>query len=541
MALAAIPEVPGFKALSPLGVGPSSNIFSAHGEQMGRWIALTIYSTAVSDDRDANRFRRAYELTRRLGVHPHSVTLLDHGVTPDRRPYVVTEFYEHGTFDSRVTGHQPLPVDKTLRIGVALAGALETAHRADVVHGGVHPARILADSDDEPSLADTGLVPLVDPSGTEALLGPINYHAPPEVLEGDTLSAAADVYSLASTLYTLLTARPPYSSSDPEDTSAALLFRVLRHEVPPIARSDIPPSLEQALRGALHSNPRQRPATVLAFAQSLQGIQQEIGAPVTHPVLLDVAPSLKVVPETNTTALQPPSPAPPTHQPPVARSPAGQPGRDQAPQVFVPYPFSESEPWHDPLADIPPSSASGLDAVGLDHAAADPQPNAPSPFGGLQAFAPPPPSEPPDGHFTPGGSSPLPAEPVPDDLDLPDQQPLHERLAAAASVWSPERPVARDGAHPDGPPETVGTEAPDLPGRRAHRSSDRDASDPGSGRHTASVPLERPARGPRALPLIVLGAVVVVLLVGAVWMVISGSDPSDASPPGDPEDEQLVR
>jgi serine/threonine-protein kinase PknK len=315
MTLVAVPQLSGFQALSPLGYGPHSAIYSGYGDRLGRRVAVTLYTATC----DPWRFQRSYEVARRLGVHPHALTVLDWGTTADGHPYVVTELYEHGTFESRVTGHQVLPVDKMLRIGVALCGALETAHRAQVIHGGVHPARILADSDDEPSLADSGLVPVVDPSGSAALVGMPPYHAPPEVLENHHLSPATDVYSLASTLYTLLAARPPYWRGHPEDTAAALLLRVLQHDVTPIGRRDVPPSLENLLRSALRAEPDERPPRALAFGQALQAIQREIGAPVTEPVLLDVAPTLNLAAIDNGMFRpQPSSQAPPQ-------------------QIFVPY------------------------------------------------------------------------------------------------------------------------------------------------------------------------------------------------------------
>lgn len=325
MSLVAPPQLPGFKALSSLGHGPNSAIYSADSERLARRVAITVYGTTC----DPRKFQRAYEVARRLGAHPHAVTVLDWGLTVEGRPYVVKELYEHGTFESRVRGHQALPVDKTLRIGIALSGALETAHRAQVIHRGVHPARVLADSDDEPSLADCGLAPLVDPSGPAALLGAPDYHAPPEVLENDhvtrsDVSPATDVYSLASTLYTLLAARPPYWRGDPEDTAAALLLRVLQHEVAPIERSDVPDSVERVLQAALDGTPAQRPASALAFAQALQSVQREIGSTVTEPVLLDVVPTLH--------------PAVPDVPPETARGQGPQ-------QIFVPYPTPS---FHEP-------------------------------------------------------------------------------------------------------------------------------------------------------------------------------------------------
>jgi serine/threonine protein kinase len=293
MALAALPDVPGFSALSPLGYGPTSTIYSAQSSQLGRWVALTVYSASLPDERSQKKFRRAFDVARRLGTHPAAVTMLDCGVTADRHPFVATEIYERGTLEARVQ-NRPLPVDEVLRLGVALAGTLETAHRADVVHGGVHPARVLIGNDGEPALSDLGLVSLVERGGLAALVGPLSlsYHASPEVLEGEAVSNASDVFSLASTLYTALTGRPPYQRDVDDDTAASLLLRMLQHDVPPIERPDVPRSLQEALRRALSCSPRDRPGRALAFARDLQDCQNELGLPVAEPVVLDVAASL---------------------------------------------------------------------------------------------------------------------------------------------------------------------------------------------------------------------------------------------------------
>jgi serine/threonine protein kinase len=522
MALAAAaPDIPGFHALSQLGAGPSSSIFSAQSEGLGRWVALTIYQSPDRTNRtgpDADRFRRGFELTRRLGVHPHAITLLDWGLAPDGSPYIVTEFYEHGTFDTRVSGNQPLPVDKTLRIGIQVAGALETAHRAGVVHGGVHPARVLADSDDEPSLADIGLVPLVDPSGPDALLGPTNHHAPPEVLEGNEMSPATDVYSLASTLHTLLTAHPPYRT-EAEDTAAALLLRVLRHEHSPLNRPDAPATLVNALRSALHPDPRQRPASVLAFAQTLQGVQREIGAPQTDPVLLDVAPGLRGNGE--------PAPRPPATAP--APSPATQ--SAAPPQAAAPVPSSElPAAWPEPSAHQ--AQTSPAEQPPMPSARQHQVPSAPAD----QVRSPSVPTS-----WRPE-TSPAPQREMPS--ALPPVDPIDKAFVpypAPEAEGEGEPHEAGSGENPAGPPPSSapGTVQPPA---LAKRVEPHEMHAPATALHDEAPPTgSHPrliARGPKALPVIVLGAIVAVLVAGATWMVVSGSDPSDASSDTDPPTEQ---
>ena len=103
----------------------------------------------------------------------------------------------------------PLDVERALQVGVLLAGALETAHRAGIVHGDLQPARLVFGAHGEPLLVETGLAGFAVFPGLGALNNPVRYHAPPEVLERTEVSPATDVYSLATTVYALLAGAGP--------------------------------------------------------------------------------------------------------------------------------------------------------------------------------------------------------------------------------------------------------------------------------------------------------------------------------------------
>jgi len=421
MALAAAPDVPGFQALSPLGYGPTSTIYSAQSTTLGRWVAVTVYSASLPDERSQKRFRRAFEVARRLGVHPAAVTMLDCGLTDDKHAFVASEIYERGTLEARAQG-RPMAVDDVLRIGVAVAGALETAHRAEVVHGGVHPGRVLLGNDGEPALADLALVALVERGGLAALTGPVStaYHSPPEVLEGEGVTPASDVFSLASTLYTGLTGRPPYQRDSDDDTPASVLLRILQHDVPPVGRPDVPPSLEDALRRALSCSPRDRPGRALAFARELQACQQELGQRATEPAVLHVPPGLElavaddsgrvpgVVGDELSAGEFPAAPAPMSSAAPSASVFPDVPASPPAPPARVfpevpappasafpePMPSGPSRPEPPVPAPAPAPAAASADPAALPQVAPSPSSNGASPV--QRVFIPYPAPEPPD-------------------------------------------------------------------------------------------------------------------------------------------------
>lgn len=490
MAIAAAPEISGFRALSPLGFGPTSTIYSAQGLALGRWVALTVYSTVLPNERSQRRFARSFDVARRLGAHPNVVTMLESGMTFERQPWIATEIYERGTLQSRVENRQPLPVDEVLHMGILLAGALETAHRAEVVHGGIHPARVLISHEGDPALADLGLVPLVDKGGLAALIGPGSFHAPPEVLEAGAMTPATDVYALASTLYTALTACAPYQR-DVDDTTAALLVRILQHDVPPIGRRDVPASLEDALRRALNSEPPRRPGRVLAFARELQSCQQELGLPVSQPVVLDVSASIRLA-------------AADTGEPRLTVAPVVEPAPPSSVQqrVFVP---------------APEESVSAPVPVAAALAPAPPPPPAPVPVAPPEpplALALRQPSPPP---LPTPGPPPAPAALPPQSFEGLRAVPVPESHANAPALPRHDSPF--------GSLRTLDLRSGTREGDDVDHAAPAGGSDP-----------DGPPIGPaaRALPVIVLVALVVVLGAGLAWAVTT-HDPVESDQAADPD------
>ena len=155
----------------------------------------------------------------------------------------------------------PLDVDRAVQVGVLLAGALETAHRAGIVHGDLQPARLVFGAQGEPLLVETGLAAFAVFPGLGALNNPVRYHAPPEVLERTDVTPATDVYSLATTVYALIAGRAPQQKpAEITDSNASLLLRILQMPVPPIERPG--PAVGPRGRSARAAvrQPRQAPA-----------------------------------------------------------------------------------------------------------------------------------------------------------------------------------------------------------------------------------------------------------------------------------------
>ena len=174
----------------------------------------------------------------------------------------------------------PLTWVETLRIGVKIAGALETAHRLGTLHRDIKPANILLTEYGEPQLADFGIARMAGgfETATGVITGSPAYTAP-EVLLGRSPTPASDVYGLGATLFCALTGHAAFERRSGELVVAQFL-RVAAE--PTMARDlvQIPDDVSAAIGHSTESNPDDRPTTAADFGNKLRHIQSRHGLTV---------------------------------------------------------------------------------------------------------------------------------------------------------------------------------------------------------------------------------------------------------------------
>ncbi|WP_037272592.1 protein kinase domain-containing protein [Kibdelosporangium aridum] len=232
--------LPGYSGFVEVARGGDSVVYRARQDGLGRDVAVKVLALD-EDPATVARFRRELEITVGLGrQHPNIVTVIDTGTVASGRPCLVMEYYDRGSLHDRLQEHGAFPIEDVIEVGRVMADALAFAHGQGVLHRDVKPQNILV-LPTSYVLADFGLARGID-AGHSVSLERFSYrHAAPQILDGETPTVTDDIYSLGSTLYTLLDGRPPFAVEDPDSDSALSYLRRVRSDPPrPLSRMDVP-------------------------------------------------------------------------------------------------------------------------------------------------------------------------------------------------------------------------------------------------------------------------------------------------------------
>lgn len=261
-----------FSGMQLLERTETSAIYLAREHGTGRNVVLKVVDdTAPAFAHEALEREANYLAT--LGGHPHIMTLYHRTVLPDGRDALVLEACP-GSVAGAIRD-QRLSVAGSVSMGIKVAGALETVHRAGLVHCAVRPQSLLLTEFDEPVLADFGAAVR---RGAEYFVGvsETTVHTAPELLLGEPPTPSTDVYGLSSTLYEMVAGRAAFRAYDRE-SPAAVSLRILAGGVRPVLEPDVPLELSDLLVWGMNPDPAERPPGAAWLAEELSRIEQKNG------------------------------------------------------------------------------------------------------------------------------------------------------------------------------------------------------------------------------------------------------------------------
>ena len=276
-----------YELLGQIGRGGMGVIYKAHHPGLNRTVALkVIHAAGMAGDAARRRFQSEVKVAARLN-HPNIAPVFDVGMM-DGCPCFSMEFFPGGSLADRL--RQPgMRIEDGVKLLVKVASAVYFAHQHGVLHRDLKPANILLDADSEPHVADFGLAKELnsdsDLTQSGAVLGSPNYMSPEQAAgKTDSLSVAADIYSLGAILYELLTGRPPFLGATPLETMRKVAeeeptppssFRSSRRKgdqslLTSAATGKIDRDLETICLKCLEKEPSQRYRTAEEFAKDLE-------------------------------------------------------------------------------------------------------------------------------------------------------------------------------------------------------------------------------------------------------------------------------
>jgi serine/threonine protein kinase len=218
-----------------------------------------------------------------LSGHPHILTCYERLDLADGRPALVLERCT-GTLYDTLHSTDGMDVRNVVAIGIKLAGALETVHRAGVLHCDVRPRTVFVTEWGEPVLAGFDEAVRMDEAADRPPLHHLTPHTAPELLEGNPPTTASDVYGLASTLYELVAGRAAFRAYVGE-SPASVIVRVLSSPVLPIVAPNVPLEISDLLTWSMSPQPADRPPSPAWLAEELGHIEQREGWPRTRMVV----------------------------------------------------------------------------------------------------------------------------------------------------------------------------------------------------------------------------------------------------------------
>ncbi|MDQ0676370.1 serine/threonine protein kinase [Pseudarthrobacter siccitolerans] len=274
------PHIPGFTYSSLLGSGGFSDVYLYEQDRPRRKVAVKVLLSDLKTEGARRRFESEANLMAQLSSHPYIVTIFEAEVTDDGHSYLAMEYCSRPSLEVRYR-RQRFSVDEVLAVGIQVASAVETAHRAGIAHRDIKPANILVTDYNRPALTDFGISGTLAGDTDEESGMSIPWSPPEQFSDGNVDGVMVDVWALGATLYTLLAGRSPFVMPGADNSQRELISRISNMPLPRLGRADVPESLELALSTAMAKSPQSRYSSAHAFALALQRIQAELNLSVT--------------------------------------------------------------------------------------------------------------------------------------------------------------------------------------------------------------------------------------------------------------------
>ncbi|MEW4486657.1 protein kinase [Thalassoglobus sp. JC818] len=256
-----------------LGRGGFGDVYLAVDDKLNRRVAIKVPHSKNAILIDPAKVSQAEAKVTAKLEHAQIVPVYDIGSDPEHQFYIVSKYIEG--CDLSTLARAGIERETALNILISIAEVLQFAHDRGVIHRDVKPSNILLDADGQVYLTDFGLALQADVAEEIAIVaGTAAYMSPEQARgEGHRVDGRSDLFSLAVTMYELLTRQRPFKGK----TKHEILEQTAYANPIPLCQLDatIPKPLERICLKALAKSATQRYNSCAEFADELRSYLDE--------------------------------------------------------------------------------------------------------------------------------------------------------------------------------------------------------------------------------------------------------------------------
>lgn len=277
-----------YEIVSKLGEGATSEVYLCHDPFNGRDVAVKVIFEDRMQGAEGGKLAKKLFITEASLAgklqHPHIAQIHD-AVVGEDMSYIVMEYVPGGTLEPYCDRTNLLPVDKIVEIAFKCSRALDFAQKLGVTHRDIKPANILVSGESDIKVSDFGAALMATSEQTQVTgVGSPAYMSPEQIKE-QPLNHQTDIYSLGVVMYQLLTGALPFQASN----NFSMMYQITSVDPsPPSAlRHDVPVTLDNIVRKAMHKDLAQRYDNWDAFSADLAEAFRRVDVGASHQEVAD--------------------------------------------------------------------------------------------------------------------------------------------------------------------------------------------------------------------------------------------------------------
>lgn len=265
-------QIGNYDLVAKIAEGGMGTVYKGRNRQTGDIVAIKIVPPHMTTNTIfIKRFEQEYNAAKALD-HPNIVKAIEFG-RDGGTPFLVMEFVDGESLGQRLERVHHLEEAEGIKVIGQVAQGLHKAHKLGLIHRDVKPDNILLTPDGQVKLVDLGLVKEIDAdlnlTRTNRGLGTPHFMAPEQFRNAKNADARCDIYSMAATMYMMVTGELPFKSCGPLDA----WMKKINNEI--TAPRQLAPTLSErvdwAIRRSMSADPTQRASSCREFIEDLTG------------------------------------------------------------------------------------------------------------------------------------------------------------------------------------------------------------------------------------------------------------------------------